>query len=258
MTSAALKRSTMVWVALAHLLLFLLFFFLTSQSWFRPAPTPYLEMVDLSQLPTLSPESAQTKSVEPNNPEPVQPPEPVVTREPEPIPEPTPVPLKTLVPEPTPAPTPETKVEPKPVPKKNVVEVDLTQQVTKSTATATVSNSPSTSSIRKSLSENLASTQSNSPTADEIAAYRAMIKRVLYSAWVRPGLQNDQLEASVMVRVLPNGALRFLSLKSSSGNAIFDQSVTEAVHSVRKLPQPLPKGMGNPDYQVPIIFVSRD
>jgi protein TonB len=244
-----IPRTTLIWIAAVHILILALLFIGPLRK--KPVPeAQFLEMVDLEAW-----EAPSTSAPPP--PEPL--PAPPTPRPPEPTPpEPSPPEPLPAPPEPAPEPVPDPVLpqpKPKPTPPKPKVEVDLTRTVHKATPAATP---PSPTNIREKLSSSVKEQKSASPTPNEIAAYRALIKRLLYASWTRPGGLDSRLEATVDVRVQPDGSLHLVGLRESSGQDVFDQSALAAVRSVRKIPKPLPAGMGDPDYLVPIIFASQD
>ncbi len=256
-----IRRSTLIGIAVVHALLLALLFIGPLKK--KPLPeTQFVEMVDLEawESPSAPAPSDPLPLPEPAPvPEPVAPvtPDPPPAAPPPPVPAPsTPVPLPTPPPEP-PSPVPSPQPAPtKPSPPK--VEVDLTRTVRKSTPASSTPSAPPTQSIREKLSSSVKEQSQSSPTPNEIAAYRALIKRILYASWTRPTGLNSKLEATVDVRVQPDGELKLVGLRESSGNDRFDQSALAAVRAVRKIPRPLPAGMGDPDYLVPVIFASQD
>jgi outer membrane biosynthesis protein TonB len=158
-----IPRTTLIWIAAVHILILALLFIGPLRN--KPVPeAQYLEMVDLEAW-----EPPSTSAPPP--PEPL--PAPPTPRPPEPTPpEPLPAP-----PEPTPEPVPDPVLpqpKPKPTPPKPKVEVDLTRTVHKATPAATP---PSPTNIREKLSSSVKEQKSASPTPNEIAAYRALIKR---------------------------------------------------------------------------------
>lgn len=258
-----IRRRTLIGIAAIHVLLLALLFWGPLKK--KPLPeTQFVEMVDLEAwespsapapadplpLPEPAPIPEPVAPVVPAPP-PVEPPPPVPAP-PTPVPQPTPPPEPPR-PEPVPAPRP---APPKPSPPK--VEVDLTRTVRKSTPAPSSPSAPPSQSIREKLSSSVKEQSQSGPTPNEIAAYRALIKRILYASWTRPTGLNSKLEATVDVRVQPDGALELVGLRESSGHDRFDQSALAAVRSVRKIPRPLPAGMGDPDYLVPVIFASQD
>ena len=97
--------------------------------------------------------------------------------------------------------------------------------------------------------------------ASEQARYHALIKDAITRHWQRPRQTTEQaaspenrLETAICVRIQPDGTLEFVEISNPSGNAEMDDSVRQAAESVGKLPEPLPAGLGAPDYEVTIQF----
>jgi len=253
---SGIRRPTLIGIAALHLVALLIIY---SLSMIQPDDnaTDSIEVIELADIP-IPPEPTPAPPVEP---EPR--PQPRAETSP-PAPQPTPIPEPTPLPDPAPAPNPPPRPEPPPEPAPPAqeprpqpqVEVDLSRTV-KKTAPET-SSPPNPSAILNQLSETVETINRRAATTDEIAAYRALIKRVLYASWTRPPGTGEKLEAKVNVQVAPDGSLSLVGLKESSGNPDFDQSALAAVRSVNRIPKPLPPGMGNPDYEVPVIFASQD
>lgn len=67
-------------------------------------------------------------------------------------------------------------------------------------------------------------------------AYKEMVRQILYRAWDQPGsLGVVGLSAHIELTVTPDGRIQASRLVSGSGNAIMDNSVMQAVHSVTRL-----------------------
>lgn len=255
---SGIRRPTLIGIAALHVVILLMIYGL---SFYQPEDntTESIEVIELADIP-VPPEPTPAPPVEPV-PEPRPQPR---DENPLPAPQPTPIPEPTPLPDPTPAPNPPPRPEPPPEPAPPApeprpqpqVEVDLSRTV-KKTAPET-SSPPNPSAILNQLSETVETINRRAATNDEIAAYRALIKRVLYASWTRPPASGEKLEAKVQVRVAPDGSLSLVGLQESSGHSPFDESALAAVRSVSRIPQPLPEGMGNPDYDVPIIFASQD
>jgi TonB family protein len=152
--------------------------------------------------------------------------------------------------------------------------VDLSRTVTRSpsanssattpasTATSAPSG-PSAAEIQKRLAAQLGHTgvsgstgtgRPGSPNGDPNAEpYNALIKIAVERNWLKPSIP-EALQTLVRIRVKPDGSVTLEALERGSGNAVMDQSVLEAVRRTTRIPQPLPAGLGNPDYVVSILF----
>ena len=85
--------------------------------------------------------------------------------------------------------------------------------------------------------------------------YHTLIRETFLRNWQKPQLPGAaKLEAFVSIRIAPDGSVTFLGLQKSSGNEAMDESVRKAAQTVTKLSQPLPAGLGHPDYEVTINF----
>lgn len=184
--------------------------------------------------------------------------------------------IKTLKPTPSLA----TESTPKEIPKPKV-KVDLTKVVNKSTApkagnnpqsspstgTASSSSGLTTSDVEKKLPGKFGSGTGigsgnssgergiksgqgegspGSPNGVENAPwYDTYIGIQLKKNWAQP-VAEGALVTSVSVRILADGTVQFMRITKPSGNTAMDQSVVNAVQSVRKLGNPPPPGLPNP------------
>lgn len=96
------------------------------------------------------------------------------------------------------------------------------------------------------------------PSQLAIAEYHQHIRDRMYAAWDQPGqLRNlPGLNTVVMITVEPDGRISGRRQTRSSGNALMDDSVMQAVRSVSAL-RPLPAGHGRP-MDVEITFELTD
>lgn len=67
--------------------------------------------------------------------------------------------------------------------------------------------------------------------------YRALIQQRVNNNWNRPGSVKG-LKCEVHVRLTPSGEVLSAKVERSSGNAVFDRSVENAVHKAAPLPLP--------------------
>jgi TonB family protein len=74
-----------------------------------------------------------------------------------------------------------------------------------------------------------------------VAWYYAMVRQIMYEAWVQPsGLANaGNPTVTVTIRVQRDGTISTWDITRPSGNVLMDESVKRAVQSVRRL-RPLP------------------
>lgn len=85
--------------------------------------------------------------------------------------------------------------------------------------------------------------------------YHTLIRETFLKHWQKPQLPGAaKLETLVSIRIAPDGGVTFLGVSQSSGNAAMDESVRKAASAVTKLSQPLPSGLGHPDYEVTVNF----
>lgn len=262
-SSPSLKK-TILWVAGAHVILILLLLFAPSFQK-KKFPEKTLQWID---LPSPQTAVAENPYLETRNPKPAEPTPPAPKPEPQPVPEPVaPEPVK---PEPQPLPKPKsapiqprpqpkpTPPKPKPKPKSAPVQVDLTKVVKQTTTNRATGGN--TNTLTQRLSDSLDAVQmksSASTTASNstINSYHLKIRNALYRSWKRPSGVPRPLEAQVTLKILPDGAIVYIQLAKSSGNSTMDNSVIQAARNAGKVSDPLPKGMGSPDYQVTINFL---
>ncbi len=77
----------------------------------------------------------------------------------------------------------------------------------------------------------------------EIARHEDMIRQRVMRNWARPESARQGMECTLLVRVVPGGAVLSTQLVQSSGNAIFDRSAENAVNKASPLPVPDDKSM---------------
>lgn len=129
-----------------------------------------------------------------------------------------------------------------------------------STGTDLGAKGPSASDIRGQLSKGLQSvgvaggSGSGAAGSPDGSAYNALIKRTLVANWVKPTASGGGLKTLVKIRVRPDGTVELVGLSDSSGDKAMDQSVLDAVRASGRLGQPLPEGLGSPDYEVVVNF----
>jgi len=224
-----------------------------------PAPTPPPQ-----PAPPKAPVQAKpTKLVVKPTPQP--------EAKPEPKPTPKPVAKAEPKPEPKPAPKKVAKAEPKPEPKpkKKKIKVSLKevsrpdQKASKPVKLAARTPSQAEEVLAK-LNNVLEKAGSlKAPNLDlksgarngsdnDFGDYYALIRRQMFSAWDRPAhLAGKPYTTIVQVKLSPSGQILDAWLEETSGNDEHDRSALEAVHTVKKIARPVPKGM---DPQVNITF----
>lgn len=74
--------------------------------------------------------------------------------------------------------------------------------------------------------------------ATEVDKYRALIRSRVSRSWNRPSGVAKGLKCTVSVRLAPGGEVLSAHVVRSSGNAIFDRSVENAVYKAAPLPLP--------------------
>ena len=166
-----------------------------------------------------------------NIPEPE--PEPVVETPPPPAPEPKPVETPKEKPQPKPEPQPISADEffkqhgkPTPTPPRPVKPVDAPKI------------NVDTSEALERLLNDTTSIKSSSPAQQQaLLDYIARLRRQIELAWDKPSLATDAV-ARVRVTVQANGSLNPVLLIQSSGSAIFDKSIIDAVKSARTIGPP--------------------
>ncbi|WP_158227227.1 cell envelope integrity protein TolA [Mangrovitalea sediminis] len=68
--------------------------------------------------------------------------------------------------------------------------------------------------------------------------YILLIKQRVTDHWFRPPSTDSNLSTVVTIRLLPTGELISATIKDSSGNAAFDNSVLSAIRSISRFPVP--------------------
>jgi protein TonB len=132
-----------------------------------------------------------------------------------------------------------------------------------SSAPRQASSAPNAAQVRERLARAL-NTQisgfASSGASAEIDPYHAIIQKILDEAWerARPAWADASREAWVAIRIYPDGTLQAMGIKKSSGDAVMDQAALEAIRLAKRLPQPLPQGLGNPTYDQTICFRLND
>lgn len=283
------QKRTLLWVALGHLLLVLAVLFPLRFFW-KPEEVRYIEMVSLGELnpgegtPQPPTASGATQAAAPPKPTPPTPDPapplpapapPLVPPTPAPAPAPAPAPSPAPAPAPTP-PKPPTPAPPKPAPTPpRKIEVDLTRKVVRDTSTTAArqdgpapkpsnARTPSAGEVEKNLRQSLEKAgiqggrgagQAGRPdgSTEDFAWYHALIKDTIRRHWIKPNLE-ARFETFATIRIAPDGRVTLLGLAKSSGNDQVDESVLNAIRAVTKLPQPLPKGLGSPNYEVTVNF----
>ena len=77
----------------------------------------------------------------------------------------------------------------------------------------------------------------------EIDRHKGLIRTIVQQNWVRPAGWTSSMECVVRVRLSPTGEVISATIVRSSGNALFDRSVENAVYKSSPLPMPKDKGL---------------
>jgi len=92
----------------------------------------------------------------------------------------------------------------------------------------------------------------------EIAKYEALIRQKVERSWARPPSVQKGMECSVRVRLVQSGEVMSAQVIRSSGNAVFDRSVENAVHKASPLPLPEDKSLFDHFRELEFIFRPED
>ncbi len=126
--------------------------------------------------------------------------------------------------------------------------------------TAPNSNPPNASMKRLSQEEiarllALGATPGNRNLTPEGEAFDfEVIRRRLYKAWAQPGSASSKLSAEVEIRLNSAGNIISRRMLRSSGNAVMDESVMEAVNSVLRIDGLTPGFIDRKNGRVTIVF----
>jgi TonB family protein len=236
-----------------------------------PAPEPPPPVQPPTPVPT--PPVPVVPPVPVTPPQPVPPPKPQQAVEP-----PKPAPPKPAPPKPAPVtpPKPAQPDKPKAAEPRKVSLKEVTRTTGGNGASASqapakaAGKGPGTSEgdIKKGLKEGLkaagvpdgtGSGRYGDPNGSpDASSYLTLLRYEVRRAWRKPALTDPSLTGQVRVRILRDGTLVFKGIEQSSGNAVFDDSVRDAVRACGRLSKPLPPGLGNPDYEVVVQFELKD
>lgn len=89
--------------------------------------------------------------------------------------------------------------------------------------------------------------------ANELGWYISLLQERFTSRWLQPAGLEDGLSTIVKIRIEKDGHVSSAELAKSSGNAIMDESVMTAAHSVKQI-APLPSSVEDGFLVVPIEF----
>jgi TonB family protein len=217
-----------------------------------PVPIPPVTPPPSAPQPTLAPTAAPTslpqKTTVPKKPE-------VSAKPPE-----------KLKPAPTPLTQTKSSAKPKVVPNLTSVVKKSSSNVASAGAADSLSKTPgknsglSASEIESRLKGTLAKGSGNAgveggtgqgrlgdPNGQADAPwYDTYIGHQLKKNWQRPAATGPSTETWVSVRILRDGTVQYLRITKASGNPAMDQSVIEAVQSVKKLETPPPANLSFP------------
>lgn len=226
----------------AHLtLILILLIFSISSCIMRRKPREITTYVDLQM--ELAPQPPSPAPPEPAPPAPTPP-------------APTPSPAPAPVPEPPPKPKPEPKPKPPPKPK-----IEVSRKVVQRPAPAAPQPQPSADEVRRKLESALPpARRTGTPTDDaSFAWYLALVRTAMYDAWQQPSALAGRrgLTTQMLIRVRRDGTITSRRMIGSSGNALMDNSVIQAVESIKTLP-PLPAGFGSDYRDITVDFELED
>ncbi len=88
--------------------------------------------------------------------------------------------------------------------------------------------------------------------------YRAIIRQKVSRNWVRPGGSRKGLKVIVRVRLLASGDVLEVAIIQSSGDALFDRSVENAVRKASPLPIPQEKDLFDYFREIEFLFNPED
>lgn len=195
-----------------------------------PAPEPEITPVSFNFTPPPPPPPPPKPTPPP--PEPPPPPKP----KPEPPPPPKPAPPAPK-PEPPPPPKPEPRVSFEDFRKKDPQRQPQQRQAApppKPVNVPRIDTTAITRNLENMLPREQAAQVSQQSSGDQAAlnSYFERIRSAVRGAWAKPQGLNDALRVTVRFDVTADGRLTNVSIASSSGNSIFDQSVLEAFRRV--------------------------
>ncbi len=265
-------------IALVHLVIIAGFALLRPQP--QP-PEPFISLLPTGDVVHGSPGAQQAPTAAPTTSSAVARPASAMASPPPPAPAPTPsapVPKAMM---PKPAPTPVPKPAPPPVPKVKV-DLHLVERVDDATPapakpkhvkkthhiaktepaadhdqaaapdTTGLSREEIAAQLGKKLeaegvqaSQQAGTSGSTEGSANRFADFYASIRDQVMNKWITPNLTDQaQQPPVVMIHVESDGRVppELVSLKQSSGNAVYDQSALEAARSIGYTLQPLPDG----------------
>ncbi|MBU0678142.1 MAG: TonB C-terminal domain-containing protein [Verrucomicrobia bacterium] len=153
----------------------------------------------------------------------------------DPVPPPTVVPVEEVKP-PEPPPPP-----PKEIPQPPKKKIEKSKKRVKKEPEKQTRERP-LPDLEKILRDTVEATQKFKESQEAIPAwYFKLVRKTMYDAWRQPSsLASSQgLKAVISIRVNRDGSISRRELVGSSGNVTMDDSVVEAVYSVKKL-KPLP------------------
>jgi len=191
---------------------------------FRPKPRP--EIVTFIEFGSPAPQVSLEPVSEMSEPEPQAPaPEP----EPAPIPEPT---------KPKPRPKPIPKPKPKPKPKwkpTSPKDIKIGKKVDDTPSKPRVSDAD----IKKALS-GISSSMPSGATGNpsQFNSYYGRVMSLFYNYWKPPASGSSAGSTVVRIYMQKNGRITKMKKIRSSGSAVYDKTVMNAVNAVSTLPRP--------------------
>lgn len=92
----------------------------------------------------------------------------------------------------------------------------------------------------------------------EIDKYILLIQQKVQRNWLRPGGAAKVLSCTVTVGLIPGGEVVSVNVTKSSGNAVFDRSVENAVRKASPLPLPTEPGLVDRMREINFVFEPKD
>jgi colicin import membrane protein len=157
-------------------------------------------------------------------------------------PKPKPAPNKQTRPKPAPATqkAAPTRSKPKPAPKPKPKVAETATPKPKPVETPKPSAADRAQSAREELALAMAAEDELLEAATEeqlTASYIALIALAVEENWSRPPSARNEMEAELLLQLIPTGEVVSVTLAESSGNAAFDRSAIMAVRKAERFPE---------------------
>lgn len=174
---------------------------------------------------------ARLVKLEQAKPKPAPKPSPAPASKPAPKPKPDPRPAPKPVPESKPAPAPKPKVDPQAEQQRLEAERQQREQA-----------------LREQQLEQIRQEMANSVAREEAAAqarneaemaqsYSTVVQRAIERQWSRPPSARNDMEAELIIHLIPTGEVVSVVVAVSSGNDAFDRSAENAVKKAGRFPE---------------------